>query len=192
MTSLVETQHQESEQQISSAKKLSKTSILMHWSVGSLMIGIMAIGFFMTWNERYDLYSLHKSLGVLILPLALARIAWRMKKGFPEPVAPMDNLKVIAAKVVHYLLLASTVILPVSGMVGSAAGGYGVPFFGMSLIDAVPQDMRPVNETLASFAHTTHYIAGYVLAGVLILHVSGALWHHVIMKDRTLKRMLGR
>ena len=44
----------------------------------------------------------------------------------------------------------------------------------------------------AGIGHTLHWLAGYAVAAAVVLHVAGALKHHVLDKDRTLLRMLGR
>lgn len=49
----------------------------------------------------------------------------------------------------------------------------------------------PLNATLAAIGHTAHFLIGYTLVAALVLHVLGALKHHLIDKDATLKRMLG-
>ncbi|ASP38241.1 RNA methyltransferase [Bacterioplanes sanyensis] len=172
--------------------RLSKPSVVMHWLIAFIVIFSIALGYYMTLNDRYDLYSLHKAIGVLLLPLAAFRIAWRIRKGFPTPCTRMEKGKLWVAKGAHSLLLLCTLVMPISGFISSAAGGYGVPLFGISLIDAVPQDMRPINQLLATTAHTTHIFAGYFITGLLILHIAAAGWHHFVIKDRTLQRMLGR
>jgi len=86
--------------------------------------------------------------------------------------------------------------MPISGFMMSALGGHGVDFFGMELVARNPNPMNPqeviaLNGSLAQIGHTLHYLAGYTLIAAVVLHVIGALKHHVIDKDGTLRRMLG-
>ncbi|MDE1464864.1 cytochrome b [Spartinivicinus poritis] len=170
--------------------KLSKTTISLHWVVAIIMIFLLASGVYMTYFEDFSWYSWHKSIGVLALLIAMARVIWRIKEGFPKP---LDNKQAVMnklAKVAHFALIICTIIMPVSGVISSAAGGYGVPFFGLSLFDSVAPAERPINGLLAGFAHEAHYIAGYFMIAILALHILGALWHQLIKKDNTLYRMV--
>jgi cytochrome b561 len=46
------------------------------------------------------------------------------------------------------------------------------------------------NETLGDLAGETHEVLFWVLVGVLVAHVGGALVHHWFERDNTLLRML--
>jgi cytochrome b561 len=78
----------------------------------------------------------------------------------------------------------------------SSLGGHGVAVFGIEVVARNPDPADPSsalahNEAMASFFHFVHHWVGYLLIGALALHVSGALKHHLIDKDGTLRRMLG-
>ncbi|HAT05661.1 MAG TPA: cytochrome B, partial [Aeromonas salmonicida] len=61
---------------------LSLTTRLLHWSVALLMIGLTLLGYLMVKFEIWDLYALHKSLGVIALILILPRAIIRLGKGW--------------------------------------------------------------------------------------------------------------
>ncbi len=86
--------------------------------------------------------------------------------------------------------------MPISGFIMSAIGGHGVDFFGMELAARNPDPTDPkeviaLNGPLAGIAHNMHEIAGKAIFVGVILHVVGALKHHMIDKDGTLRRMFG-
>jgi cytochrome b561 len=86
--------------------------------------------------------------------------------------------------------------MPVSGFMMSALGGHGVAFFGLELVPPNPDPFNPqevvaINASVASVAHEVHEYAGFVLILAVVLHVLGALKHHVVDHDGTLRRMLG-
>jgi cytochrome b561 len=86
--------------------------------------------------------------------------------------------------------------MPISGFMLTAMGGHGVPFFGGELIarnpdPANPQEVVALNATLAEVGHALHGWGGYLIIGAVVLHVVGALKHHLIDRDGTLRRMLG-
>jgi cytochrome b561 len=89
-----------------------------------------------------------------------------------------------------------TVALPVSGVLMSGAGGHGLAIFGWELLaeNIDPNNLEeviPLNKTLAGLSHEIHEIAGNVIIVAIVLHLIGALKHHIIDKDGTLRRMLG-
>jgi len=151
----------------------------------------------MSENEFFPLYPIHKSIGVLFMALVIWRVIWRIKNNWPASVGNYSNMEKILAKVVHYLLIIGTVLLPLSGFMMSAMGGFGISVFGLELVSANPdpnnpQEMIPFNGTIAHFAHSMHGLAGKILLISVLLHIVGAFKHHIIDKDATLRRMLGR
>lgn len=176
---------------------LTPSTRLLHWAIALLMIGLLAVGWAMATFELYALYPLHKAIGVLALLLIVPRAVMRLLQGWPQPVGRYGALAHGVALLVHWLLLAGTVLMPLSGIVMSGAGGHGVSVFGWQLIaenpdPANPGDVLPFNAAWAGLGHTVHELAGYVLMAAVLLHVLGALKHHVVDRDRTLLRMLGR
>lgn len=177
-------------------EKLSHNTLLLHWIVGLLMIGLLASGVYMTEAEVYALYPWHKSLGVLIALFVVLRVAWRVRNGWPKAVGDYSSIEKLLSKLVHYLLLLGTVLMPLSGFLMSAMGGHGVELFGLELVarnpdPQNPQEVVPLNGALAGVAHEVHFLAGYAIIAGVVLHVVGAYKHHLVDRDGTLRRMLG-
>lgn len=87
--------------------------------------------------------------------------------------------------------------MPISGMMMSGFGGHGIFIFGFELVamnpvPANPNEVIATNAQLAGIGHEMHGFIGEVLIFAIVLHVVGAVKHHVIDKDNTLRRMLGR
>lgn len=135
--------------------------------------------------ERSELYRLHKSLGVSILLLAIARLAWRF--GNPVPPAPVDARawERRAADVSHRLLYALIFALPLTGWVMSAAGGRTVEWFGLV---ALPNPVG-ANAVLDERLEDVHEALANALLVVASVHVLAALRHHFVLKDDVLRRM---
>lgn len=176
--------------------KLSSNTLFLHWTVGILMIGLLGSGIYMEQNEIYALYPWHKSFGVLIAAFVLLRVLWRIKNGWPSHVSNYTNIEKLLSKIVHYLLIIGTVLMPISGFMMSALGGHGVELFGMELVARNPDPADPnqviaLNGPLAGLGHTLHEYAGIAILVGVFLHVVGALKHHIVDKDGTLRRMLG-
>lgn len=176
---------------------LDLASRLLHWGVGLAILGLLAMGFIMAQGEIWPLYPWHKSLGIAVLGLAVLRATWRLRQGWPSPLGPGSRLTRGLALAVHGLLLLLTLLMPLSGMAFSGLSGHGFALFGWTLMaprhdPAQPDEVLPLDESLASLAHQAHEVFGWLLAGLLVLHIAAALKHHLVDGDDTLRRMLGR
>lgn len=174
--------------------KLTTTSRWLHWSVAIGILILLGTGFYMANFEIWSLYDWHKTLGVLLLLLLAARAIYRLRRGWPTPAGRYSRLEQTAARWVHWALLLGVFLLPITGLMYSGAGGFGVPVFGWELIPSNYVEGEPVayNAALSNFGDKAHEILGWLLAAVIALHVLGALKHHLFDKDDTLRRMLGR
>lgn len=177
--------------------KLSTTTIVLHWIVGIVIIFMIPVAIYMAEFEVFFLYPIHKSLGVTLLVLIIARVIWRVMNGWPEPVSEYQKWEQNLSKIVHWVLIVGTVLFPVSGMMMSGGGGYGIPLWGMELMamNPDPNDMTkmlPVNKTVAEIGHELHEILAIVMSLSIILHIAGALKHHIMDKDQTLNRIKGK
>ncbi|MEO1138596.1 MAG: cytochrome b/b6 domain-containing protein [Pseudomonadota bacterium] len=133
------------------------------------------------------LFSLHKTIGVTIFFVALARILWAFNQTKPGLLNGDKPLEAWAAETVHWLLYGSLVAVPLTGWIHHAATTGFAPIwwpFGQSL-PFVPKD-----EGIAHLFGTLHYILQWVLIGSVTAHILGALKHHVVDGDNTLRRML--
>jgi cytochrome b561 len=135
---------------------------------------------------KLDMITRHKSLGMLLLLLALARIGWKLaNRGLPPPV-PMAKVQRIAAAAGHGLLYLLLLAQPISGWMMSAAAGYPVSLFGLFEFPALVSENHDLHESLEE----VHEVLFTVLAVVAVLHALAAVYHHFFVKDDTLRRML--
>ncbi len=170
-------------------------SIILHWTVALGVIALTTVGLYMTLNEVWPLYIYHKSFAVLLFPIILLRVIWRLKHGWPAPVGHYSLIEQRLAKMTHWLLLILMLLMPISGMIYSGASGHGFGVFGFELF---PHQLSEAGEAIAyseswrNFGQTAHHYLGYLMIAIIFLHLLGALKHHLIDKDETLNRMLGR
>jgi len=133
------------------------------------------------------LFSIHKTTGVAVFFVALLRILWALSQTKPGLLNGDRPLEAWAAETAHWLLYGSLVAVPLSGWVHHAATTGFAPIwwpFGQTL------PFVPKSETVSEIAATLHFLFVVVLAGALAAHVAGALKHHIIDGDATLRRML--
>ena len=173
--------------------KLSTRTRFLHIIIAASMIAMIALGIYMEEMEAWALYDLHKSIGVIILFIALIRIFVRIAEGWPEPSAAVSKLQAFIGRLVHWILILATIIFPISGAMMSGAGGHGIYIFGFELmaenLDSVTGKSVPVNEFVAGLGSQIHGLIVWFVIGAVVLHIAGALKHHFIEKDDTLKRM---
>ncbi len=169
-----------------------KLSRLNHWFVALLMIAMIITGFYIfraveggPGSIKGMLIGYHKSVGLLILVLGTLRVIHRLRQGFLE--STQVGWQETMARIMHWVLLAGIVVMPVSGVIGSFFGGRATGFFGMSAIPAGPEI-----EGLKNLAYGIHGVFAFLIAAAVLLHVAGALKHHFIDRDDTMARMTGR
>lgn len=177
--------------------KLSLTTRSLHWIIAVCFIALTAVGIYMANTETHSLYSLHKSIGIILFVVILLRVGWRIKQGWPTPAGEYQKIEQLLAKVTHWILLLGTIAMPITGMLYSGMSGHGFGIFGWTIVKGnddpeSPGEVIPYNELLSAVGEQTHEIIGYTLAVAIVLHIAGACKHHLLDKDRTLLRMLGK
>lgn len=172
--------------------KMPLPTVALHWIIALAIIAMLVFGLYVEdlprSPEKGELIGLHKSIGVLILILALIRIAWRVISQYPEPLGQMSKWQELIAKLTLLVLILGTVLMPVSGIIMSIGGGHSVGLFGLELIAGSGEKM----ETVSRVGHIMHGLGGKLMIAFLVLHILGAIKHERIDKDGTLSRMLGR
>ena len=167
-------------------------SIAMHWVMLLLLIGVYACinlreAFPRGSDLREGLKMWHFMLGLAVFALVFLRMAIRLAGASPriqpEPVAWQTRL----AGLMHLALYAFMIAMPLLGWLTLSAAGKPIPFFGLHLpallgVDkALAGSLEEIHETIGTL--------GYYLIG---LHAAAALFHHYVVRDNTLLRMLPR
>jgi cytochrome b561/polyisoprenoid-binding protein YceI len=167
-----------------------------HWLVALLILTAIPLGVIAN-RLPYDtaealarkaqLFSWHKTLGLAAFFLGAARILWALFERHPAPLHPDRKAELTLAAVVHWLLYVSLVAVPLTGWVHHAAVTGFAPIlwpFGQTL------PFVPRSEAVATAAGAAHWVFTKLLGLAILLHIAGAVKHHVIDRDATLLRML--
>ncbi|QDY68909.1 cytochrome b/b6 domain-containing protein [Qingshengfaniella alkalisoli] len=167
-----------------------------HWVTAALILSAITLGFIAGYwpyepqsvlEAKYALFSIHKTIGVTIFFVALARIVWALSQPKPGLLHPDRRLETWLAETVHWLLYGLLVATPLSGWIHHAALTGFAPIwwpFGQTL-PFVPQSPE-----VAEFFGAWHYVLTRLLIVTLVLHIAGAIKHHAVDRDQTLQRML--
>ena len=160
-----------------------------HWIVAFFIIGLLCVGFFLAYGplgyeEKGPIRDTHKSIGVMVGIFVLWRVGWRLRKGFLPDASVMPAWQSRLAHGVHMTLLTGMVLMPLSGILGSYFAARPTSPFGLFTIPG-----GPLISGLANLFGTMHLVVGIAMAIAVVLHIAGALKHHLIDKDATLERM---
>jgi cytochrome b561 len=169
-------------------------AVLFHWTIALLFIGQLALGYLMSGNDvdpalQFNLFQYHKSIGFVVLALAIPRVIWSVWSRKPQPPEGSGRVAHIAARLAHAALLFLTVAVPLAGWAVASTSPLQIPsyVFDLVVIPGLPLDISDASEALWTDVHET---LAYSAAAIVLLHVVAAMWHHFIRKDVTLKRMM--
>jgi cytochrome b561 len=161
----------------------------LHWLIVLLIINQWAIAQYaegLSLAAKGPVLNLHKSFGMTILALAIIRLVWRLSNPVPSLEGLTRSWERVLATISHVLLYGLLFAMPISGWLMSSARNFPVSWFGrfqfpdlVAPSQALYRQMNDLHETL--FA---------ALVVVAMLHVAGALKHHVIDRNEVLRRML--
>ena len=164
---------------------------LAHWLSAVLVLAALGLGVAMVQfvhdpATRFELTQTHKSIGVCILALTVARLARRGFSRAPK-AEPLRRGLVLTAKAAHIALYVLLLVMPFSGWLMVTTTPVRVPtvIFGLY---ALPYPLAP-DLTIYRFAHATHVALAVVLAALIAVHVAAAMVHALAWRDRTFKRM---
>lgn len=165
--------------------------VSIHWLVAFTVFGLFGLGLWMTGLSYYDSWyrtapDLHRSIGVLVVSVMLLRLIWRLLNPTVKPLATHQAWEKKLAKVTQGLMYVLILLLGISGYMITTAKGQPLMVFDWFGIPALNLGIE-YQEELAGDLHT--YFA-WSLIGLVAIHALGALKHHFIDRDSTLKRML--
>ena len=163
-------------------------AILLHWSMAILIIGLLALGLYMTRMpislEKLKYFGWHKEWGMLALILVVVRLTWRLNNINPSLKA-LPWIERIAARSVHIAFYIFMFSIPVSGWLITSAAGLPVSFFDWFLF---PNLISPSEENLIFFEKVHEWLS-YALILTICLHMAAAFKHYLINKDDIMQRM---
>ncbi|MGE5721908.1 MAG: cytochrome b [Sphingomonadales bacterium] len=171
-------------------QRYSPLSIALHWVMLLLLVAVYACielrEFYPRGSDiREGLKSWHFMLGLLVLILVIVRLVVRLTSVTPSITPEPPAWQALFAKATHLALYAFMLAMPIAGWVVLSASGKAVPFFGLELPALVGQ-----SKPLAGQVEEMHELVGTIGYFLVGLHTLAALFHHHVVGDDTLRRML--
>ncbi|MEA1073247.1 cytochrome b [Sphingomonas sp. LY160] len=157
--------------------------VTLHWLTAALIVWQVWLGF--TFHdlprgtpERDQLFTMHKTVGVVILALALIRLAVRLMN--PPPPYPSELAKWERALAVwtHRLFYFLIIALPLTGLAAVSRGGPTTKLIGGIEFPTIPLPIGEIHEPLV-----------FATLALLALHFAGALKHQFIDRGPSADRM---
>jgi cytochrome b561 len=137
--------------------------------------------------NRTSILSWHETLGLLVLVVLILRLAWRLIDRAPEePSMPLWML--YASKVVHWLLYALLVAVPLTAIMGAWYEAHPVTFLAIGSIGPLVSESHELGQTITDL----HRTLGSFIVWVAGAHAAAALFHHFVLGDSVLLSMLPR
>lgn len=171
-----------------SSNKYGAISKCFHWLMAFLVCTMFALG----WGReiapgpyRSGMIQTHIWLGISILALFWMRLTWRTFSP-PPLITGLTKIMHAMAQTVHWVLYLALLLMPLSGWLMVSAMGRNPTFFGLfNLPPLIEKDPSSV-----PFLKDLHSVCAWAFLGLIAAHVLAALYHHFVIKDDTLKRML--
>jgi cytochrome b561/polyisoprenoid-binding protein YceI len=180
----------------------SGTAKLLHWLIAVFVVALLGVGLTMTrigdLQLKYELYQLHKSMGVTVLGLMILRLAWRLAAK-PPPLPHMAAWERGAAHGTHVLLYALLLAMPLTGWatVSAALPPFNFPTLlytriAWPHIPFIEHLTLEEKKTVEPILKNVHAALGWTLLVLVGLHTAAALRHGFILRDGIMVRMLPR
>jgi len=172
-------------------QKFGLITKLFHWLSAITIFGLFALGY---WMVDLDYYSQwyqtaphwHESIGILLLIATIARLVWRYINIKPAAIDTHSMAVQRSSAIVHGILYLMLVLMMFSGYLIPTADERVISVFSWFDVPSLGQLFANQEDV----AGAIHKYGSYAIIAIAILHALGALKHHFIDKDDTLKRMI--
>ncbi len=165
-------------------------SIWLHWATATLVVIQFTLSQTWGWFGR-PLHGLmedtHMSFGVVLTAVIIFRIVWRLLPGHRMSTVTEGWVR-LTSKGVHYLLYVLLVTEAALGFTFRWGAGRPMEFFGLGIPPLIGEIARPDRH----FLRELHEWIGWTIIIVALLHALSALYHHYVLKNGVLRRMLPR
>lgn len=179
--------------------RYSMVAMILHWILAFALAFQIGLGWGMDAlsiaNGLFDVTQLHKSVGITILLLSIARLTWRFLKPPPLPSNSDDIWAQLLSKITHSALYIFMIGAPLSGWLMVSTSNLGIDTYLFTTLywphipglDLLSVEIRSALNSASKLAHEALAWIGIAL---FFLHIMGALRHQYFRGEPLLSRML--
>ena len=161
---------------------------LFHWVTLIVLIIQVPFGFYLVGMEfsdrRIDLENIHILIGISIFYFVLIRLIWKMINPRPKKWKEFFSGQNLIASFNHLLLYLSLFAITISGVLKKLYMGEKLNFL------LFQYAFKETDFQLADSFYVIHIYANYLLLGLISLHILAVITHHLVFKEKILKKML--
>jgi cytochrome b561 len=171
------------------SRQFTTTAKWLHWLVAFLMLSVLSAAWTFAFTapaDRAEAIPVHVSLGLVVVFLTLLRLAWRKASPPPPVPAATPGWMKRGASVGHFLLYALILLQGVLGIWMAALSPVDIRLFNGFDISA----LGPASAGSVAGLRQIHFAVACLLTATIFGHIAGALWHHFLLRDDVLIRML--
>ena len=160
---------------------------LFHWITFLALLLQVPFGFYLVGlefsSERIELENIHILVGIIVFYITIIRLIWKFIN--PSPTSKVNIFKgqALIAKFNHFLLYLSVLAITTSGVLKKLYIGETLNFFFFKY------GFQNDNFVLADFFYQIHIYSNYLLIGLIVVHIIAVIAHHVLYKDKILKKI---
>jgi len=173
-------------------KSYSTVTMLLHWLMAVLVVACWTLGVLTDDLPRIASRTItvfaHITVGLVLLDVLVLRALWRAISTLPPAERAVFGIWPGMGRLMHYLLYAMLLIVPVTGVLLQFSHGKGLPLYGIA---EIPSPLQ-FNAAFANIMIEVHELSAHALMMLAAGHALAGLVHHYVFRDRTLVRMLPR
>lgn len=163
---------------------------IFHWGTAVLILACAVVVLSREMIEhqqaRQALLMVHRQLGLLVLIALFGRLITRLRVGLVDHAGSVGKVTRILAGLAHWVMYAAIGALTVIGW--ALTNAHAVH---LRLLEVIPlPNLVQADSDLADVLSDWHVAIAWTLLGLVVLHVSAALWHHFRLRDSVLVAML--
>jgi len=160
---------------------------LFHWLTFIVLIAQIPFGFYLVGlefsEEKIELENIHILVGIIVFYITIIRLIWKFINPSPTSKVNIFIGQALIAKFNHFLLYLSVLAITTSGVLKKLYMGETLNFFFFKY------GFQNDNFVLADFFYQIHIYSNYLLIGLIVVHIIAVIAHHVLFKDKILKKI---
>ncbi|NJC34112.1 cytochrome b561 [Sphingomonas jejuensis] len=168
-------------------ERYNMVAVVLHWLIAALLLWQIWLGFNRSEGNAFDW---HKTIGILILVLSVARLVWRLVNPPPSLSGEVAGWERFAAGLNHALFYVVLIGLPLTGWAAVSTGRAAREgATSTSMVGGLDLPLLPLGQGLHDPAESAHVLMVWMTFVLLAIHVAAALKHQFVDRTAAANRM---